>query len=51
MLASSPVTVDFKCLIEKMACSIESKEFMLHRCDKCRGTEILKAYLEEQFIF
>ena len=49
MLASSPVTVDFKCLIEKMVCSIESKECMLHRCDKYPGTEILKEYLEEQF--
>ena len=49
MLATSPGTVDYKCLIEKMVCNIESKECMLHCCDKCPGTEMLKAYLEEQF--
>ena len=49
MLASSPVTVDYKCLIEKIVCDIESKEFMLHHCDKCPGNEMLKAYLEGQF--
>ena len=49
MLASSPVAVDYRCLVEKMVCSIESEECMLHRCDKCPGTEMLKANLEEQF--
>ena len=49
MLESSPVTVDYKCLIEKIVCDIESKECMLHCCDKCPGNEMLKAYLEEQF--
>ena len=39
----------YKDLIGMIVCSHDSKECMVHRCDKCPGTEPLKSYLENAY--
>lgn len=49
MLFSSPVSLDYKALMEKMVCDIESKECMLHRCEDCAGKEGILEYMTNAF--
>lgn len=49
MLEASPIKEDYKILIEKTVCSLESKDCMLHRCEECPGEEGLKQFLANIF--
>lgn len=49
MLASNPIIEDYKDLISKTVCSLESKEYMLHRCESSPGKEELERFLEKIF--
>ena len=46
MLYSSIIVEDYKVLIQKTVCNIESKSCMLHRCEQCPGKAGLEAYLD-----
>lgn len=49
MVAGSTIKDDYKCLIQKTVCNLESKECMLHRCEDCPGEDGLKEFLAETF--
>lgn len=49
MLLSSPIPLDYKVLMGTTVCELESKECMLHRCDKCPGKEGVTAYMANAF--
>jgi hypothetical protein len=50
MLAACPIKDDYKVLISKTVCGIESKDCMLGRCEKCPGPEGLKEFLINFFV-
>ena len=39
------IQVIYKDLISKIACSLDSADCMIHRCEKCPGNENLRSYL------
>ena len=39
----------YKNLMGMIVCSLDSKECMVHRCDKCPATEPLKSYREDAY--
>ncbi len=45
MLAATQIDCDYKSLMAKTVCSLESKDCMLHRCDTCPGEEALEEFL------
>lgn len=49
MLAATPIKDDYKVLISKTVCGIESKNCMLGRCEECPGIEGLKEFLINSF--
>jgi len=49
MLIASPLDNDYKLLMSKLVCDIESSDCMLRRCDACPGKEALSDFLQETF--
>ena len=49
MVQASKTDKTYKDLMGMIVCSRNSKECMVHRCDKCPGTEPLKFYLEDAY--
>lgn len=47
MIAGSNIVGDYKTLIKRCVCDMESKECMLHRCEECPGEGALKEYLAD----
>lgn len=48
MLAARPITTDYKDLIAKTVCCLESKACKLHQCKNCSGRKI-DHFLEKSF--
>ena len=47
MVAALPGTIDYKELMAKQVCSLESRDCMIHRCEKCPSrSDFLEALLE-----
>ena len=38
----------YKDLIKKIVCNNQSNKFILHRCESCPGTAILKEFLDQE---
>lgn len=49
MLAATSIKDDYKELMDKTVCSLESKNCMLQRCEKCPGKGGLETYLSNMF--
>ena len=49
LVDATKLTESYKELMEKLVCSTENSECMLHRCDQCPGVDNLKTFLEESF--
>ena len=46
MVAALPGTIDYKELMAQRVCSLESRDCMIHRCEKCPSRLNLSDYLE-----
>ena len=49
MVAALPGTIDYKDILMKCVCNVESRDCMLHYCSNCPGRDSLKEMLEEMF--
>ncbi len=49
MLPATSIKEDYKVILQKVVCNIESKDCMLHRCQDCPGREVLENYLASVF--
>ena len=49
MVSALPENVDYKDIMVKLVCSLDSRDCMLHHCLQCPGTDKLKSYLEQIF--
>lgn len=47
MLSAAHITDDYKTLLEKSICNLDSKHCMLHRSEFCPGKEALEKYLSD----
>ena len=49
LLTAIPSQMDYKSLLEKLVCSTENRDCMLHRCSSCPGPDKLRDFLMELF--
>ena len=47
--ASIPENISYKDILEKLVCSVENRDCMLHLCENCPGKDALEDYLSEIF--
>ena len=50
MAAALPSQVDYKILLEKMACDVSNRNCMLRSCENCSGTDNLEKHLKQSFL-
>ena len=49
MVEALPVKVDYKYILGKLVCSLESRDCMIQRCPECPGLRGLESFLENMF--
>ena len=49
LVDATKLNESYKELMERLVCSRENSECMLHQCDQCPGVDNLKTFLEGSF--
>ncbi len=46
MVEAAKIDKSYKDMIDMIVCNREDRECMVHRCDKCPGTDPLRSYIQ-----